>query len=140
MKWLDIMQGEVRAKRETLEHAREQRQNSDKHIHQRSLEAALEFVVRPALEHAAAELKRRRINCRIQEHKGTLSMEAASKSDERLFKLSFTGDPAKGLVRVDWTLGEAVQKGSDRVSAGALSPTVVQHYVSTLDAGRQPGH
>ena len=119
MDWLDILTGEVRARRDSREHAEAQRNETDQSLRQRRVIAALRYVARPALEQIAARLEKNGQQTKL------------SASDEEGIELRASSEARVGVrpdanhdVVIYWRNTD-MDEGERRMSADVLTSTML---------------
>lgn len=120
MDWLDILTGEVRARRDSRQHAEAQRNETDQSLRHRRVTAALRYVARPALEQIAARLEKNGQQPRL------------SASDEDGIELSVDGKAHVGAraegkdeIVLYWCNTDK-DEGERRVVADALTSAMIR--------------
>jgi len=129
MDWLDILTGEVRARRDSREHAETQRSETDQAVRHRRVIAALRYVARPALEQIAARLDKNGQQSRL------------SVSDEEGIELTASGEACVG-VRPEGKAGIVLywrntdtDAGERQVAADALTSAMIRELARRVLLG-----
>ncbi len=119
MQWLDILTGEVRARRDSREHADTQRNEVDGALRRQRVTAALRYVARPALEQVADRFATNGRQLKLVDSDGDgVELVATDGSASPAHVGVRPGD--EGQVVLYWR-GADAEGGQRQVEAGALT-------------------
>lgn len=129
MDWMEVMDGEVRARREDEEHRRAHEDRASA-LRARRVEAAMNFVVRNELERVCRALNARGLNGRVEGGRGSEALTLLwSAGAERTASLGFVPDRNAGAVIVK---GAGVENGEgERWEAAAISPVRLRRLLQS---------
>ena len=129
MDWMDVMDGEVRARRED-EEFRRAHADHESALRSRRVEAAMSFVIGNELERLCRALNARGLNGRVEGGRGSQALTLIwSAGAERTASLSFVPDHNAGVVILK---GAGVESGEgERWEAAAISPVRLRRLLQS---------
>ena len=138
MEWLDILTGEVQARRDSRQHAESQRNEIDDDLRQQRIQAALRFVARPALEQAASRLQKNGAKASLSAgDAGAVELTVMLKGDSTGHVGARPGQGSE--VALYWSDG--ADQGERSIAADVLTSGVLYELArTTLASGTRQNH
>lgn len=138
MEWLDILTGEVRARRDSRQHAEAQREALDDELRSQRVTAALRFVARPALTQMIPRLEQNGLEASLgTQDNDAVRLECTGQDGQQLI---VGARPGTGNEIVLHWQGASDKTGGERtVMADALTAAMLRELVRgvLLPASRQ---